>query len=117
MDFTTGLSSVEFDCLPINSDEYRILMHKKMVLGGSGADSPFNTSTMKKNYAKISFYYKLNRQLRFDGTEQSPVSDRIWLVWWCDEWFKDPGDLANVGRLQMQHFMTCYFREPMAVYK
>lgn len=108
--FATALSSMEFHYLPINSDEYDILMHKRFRLQGltDGADVERSSS----NFKKIDRYIKINRQLRYDGTGESPTGNSaIYTVYWFDFQMTTGGSSATFGP-QMQNRVISYFREP-----
>jgi hypothetical protein len=67
-DFGRQLTGSQFRCLPINTDKYVILKHKRFRIGGMsrgwGAGNTKNRSLSGSNYMNFFTYVKLNRQLR-----------------------------------------------------
>lgn len=84
VDFGTALTSNQMHTLPISTDLYSILKHKRIVIAGQ--DTSATTSGIK-NWHVGKVYVKLNRQIRYDddiapGT--ASAEDRVYLVYWWD---------------------------------
>lgn len=105
-DFTTGLSSLEFHCLPINSDVYTILFHKRCLLGPDGGVT-FNSSG-PPNYMVLSKWIKVNRQIRFENND--PVNGRIQYVFWADVMEGAPLDPAVTNAFTISEHHVAYYR-------
>lgn len=103
-DFSTGLTSTEFHCLPINSDKYHVLMHKKVVLGDSLND-------VNPSHVFIDEYIKIDRQFRFDSGTTSTANNSIYLVYWADISMKAAGSLVEINAFNMSNTGILYFRE------
>jgi len=108
--FGTALSSIEFDCLPINSDRWVILTHKKFMLGGRsnpGADQ-------QTWFRTIQDYVKVNRQLRYndDATVGVQCETPILCVWWCDYFSTAGGTSIVPSALQVSERHINYWNEP-----
>lgn len=105
-DFGNGLTANEFHCLPINADKYKVLKHWRFRLAPEGVRNCGND----KYYKTMQFYYKLNRQLRWDDLNvcQTP----IYIVRWWDNLGTASlaGPTLNVCNTQVR--VINYWREP-----
>lgn len=111
LDFGIARSSIEFACLPINSDRYDIMMHKRFRLKGKAQSTDVEESG--SNFKRIEKYLRINRQVKFDGTGVEPIgSSQLFAVWWSDKQMTNGGTGGTafaVGRMQR---IICYYREP-----
>lgn len=90
VNFSTALSSNQLHCLPVNSDKYTVLRHKRFTLGPD--PTPLNNrpySINKDNFLVMNWYLKLKRQIRFEGDLNVPESGQVYLVWWADKFGTD----------------------------
>ena len=107
-DFSTVLSSAEFHCLPLNTDRFTVLWHKRFKLGVNTPSGGYSNNS-RENYRMIQKYQKINKLIRYeDGSAQS----KIWLMWWCDLFSNPAATPAAANVLQYQHEGIVYFREP-----
>lgn len=102
--FDNNLTALEFRCLPINTDEFNVLKHKRMVLAPYSAVDGTNNKM-------IEFYWSLNRQIRYEDGTAFPEGKQVYLVQWFDT---QNSAAASVPRLvgDMQERVVKYFREP-----
>lgn len=121
INFTNDLNAVEFHTLPINTDRYIVLKHKRMMLApGSrqGEDPPPAASTWVnksgKNYRRMRWYIKLSRQIRYDRSLGEPETGQCFLVWWCDGFGEQGGTQPVSNVLGLSERIVCYFRDPKA---
>lgn len=105
-DFDQSLSSLEFDCLPINSDEYQVFWRKKYRILPQVADSNGRWRL------KIEKFIKLKRQYRFKDGSETPVCGAPRIVYWIDKVCTDGGTTAALGALSLTKRSVVYFREP-----
>lgn len=106
LDFSDTLSQIQFACLPINTDKYKVFMHKRFRLEGS---SGANQLLQSKD---IMHYWKVGRQLRFENQSfSSPESKQCYLVWWADALGTLPGTARQIG-INRDTNVVCYFRDP-----
>lgn len=105
-DFSTGLSSLEFHCLPINADIYTILYHKRCLLGPDGG-ATFN-SAGPPNFMVLSKWIGVNRQIRFENND--PVNGRIQYVFWADSMEKAPADPSVINAFTISEHHVAYYR-------
>lgn len=112
-DFGVGLSALEFHCTPINTDDWAVLMHKRMILNqNSSAPSTFNNQN-GNSYRHIMKYVKIGRQVRFSNLNQNtPESGQLYVVFWCDVMNAQFGSASVPNALNMAEYYVTYFREP-----
>lgn len=113
-DFSTALTGQEFDCLPINSDKFIILKHKKRMIGplfDQGSTNRYMNG-VTNNYIKIDGYEQLNRQIRYDPTGNDiEEANPVWFVYWCDQFLASANEPAKAGVISIQRKFITYFRE------
>lgn len=105
-DFSTGLSSLEFHCLPINSDVWTILFHKRCLIGPDNGVT-FNASG-PPNYMIFSKWISVNRQIRFENND--PVNGRIQYCFWADVMEGAPLDPAITNAFTISEHHVAYYR-------
>jgi len=108
--FASNLTAMEFHCLPINTDEYDVLMHKRFRIQGLSDAS--DKEAQGTNFFKIEKYIKVGRQLRYDSTGGTPTGNSaLYAVYWFDFQMAGSGTGASFGP-QIQHRVVAYFKEP-----
>lgn len=106
-----SLSANELHCLPINTDKFIILKHKRFRLSRNNANS---NDTMSCN---VDFYMPINRQLRWDDATGTPRKD-IFLVRWASFFGRTAGTAAASGQndtsetYQQSCRVVTYFADP-----
>lgn len=113
----SGLSSLEWNNLGINSDEYVILKHKKYIITGGVDDADVQTfgkvnNNYKSNLRTLNFWVPFNRQLRYEDKSGTNCETKVFLVVWCDIMFSDAASLPIVNVLRWNCQETMYFKEP-----
>lgn len=116
-DFTTALSAHEFNCLPINADEYTVLKHMKISLAPA-VGSTNAAGNASNSYKNVQFYVKLQKQLRYfsDGDAEKQtfaIAGNVWLVWWCDKMLAPSGAASTTGAMKHDVRVYKYFKETM----
>lgn len=115
--FDTSLSGMDMHCLPINTDKFNVLMHKKMILGKKHDISDYN-SLGRANYTQGDFWLDIKRQIRFDGEGNTQFNtDKLMLLYWCT-----PVDAATdapvlTDMVKFSKRVVAYWREPTVVVK
>lgn len=108
-DFSNALTALEFRCLPINRDNWRILSHTRHQLGPESNSGTFNVQN-RPNYITYEKYFKINRQLRYDNGGECTTP-----IYWC-YWFDNHGVLGgtapSAAAVATQFHFVSYFREP-----
>lgn len=100
------MTSLDFACLPINSDDYLIHMHKKFMVWAD------NNNHMHSNIKKFMKWIPIKRQFRFDNDSGDPTSPTPYLAWWFDGQMINQGTAAGGLTLDVLRTVTLYFREP-----
>lgn len=106
---TSGNSNL-WNCTPINSDIYTILMHKRFTLNPStnSHDSQYNTHG--RNYRFFKRYLKIKRQVRYD-TSTTAVEGNIFIIWWAD-FISQDNPAATVATVRYDAHLVTIFRDP-----
>lgn len=111
VDFGQALSSLDFHCRGINTDKYTVLMHKRYRIQGNSNSTYVDRSG--RNYMNMMMYKKIKRQLRFEQTaDNSPISGRIFLVYWSDLFATADGTAPTTGAYAVGERHIAYFKEP-----
>lgn len=107
LDFGIQLSSIDFDCYPINTDKWVVLKHIRLDLATFNANhSAFDS------YKKEHFYLKINRQVQFSSMAEDALPDNpIYMVWWCDNWMEEGGFAGRANELRMEAKAILYFSD------
>lgn len=116
IDFSLALNGLEFNCLPINTDLYTILWHKRIFLTpqttsqGGGNEYMFRKGS---NFKYIRKYMKINRQIRFgsDAGTTTPIADNPLLIWWGARHDGGSGDASTANLFDLTFYITTYFRD------
>jgi hypothetical protein len=96
-DFDISLNSNEFHCLPLNTDKFVVLSHKRHRLKGGVPKFPGpdikTISLAGYNYANTANYMPIKRNIKYTGggTNTVTADSNIKLIWWCDT-FGAPGN-------------------------
>lgn len=110
--FGTFLSGLEFGTLPINTDKYVVLKHKRMLLI-PGIDDPGTFRTEGgKNWRRLSWYIKVKRQIRYDASQNIPESGQVYLLHWGAGFGESEGAPSVVGAYSLHRRIVQYFRDP-----
>lgn len=105
----TGL---ELHTLPLNTDKFEVLYHKRKILGRTFAAGGVTTSTDAKSWGLWDDYIPINKEIRYtDGTGASAVSAPCVLVWF-DSMRSPTGAAAFAGCLVARH-LTVFWREKL----
>jgi hypothetical protein len=108
-DFALDLSSLQFAELPINSDKYLIMKHKRWVINRS------TRGTGTADFRTYSTYIPVKRQLTFDPLSSggnSGVNERTFMIWWTDGGGVPAGSAVSENALSVAASIVTVFREP-----
>ena len=97
-------TAIENHCCPINTEEYRVFMHKRFVLSEKDTGGGSN-----KHLKRIMRYVPLKKFVKFDSSNFS--NGQLRCVFWCQR----AGALSipvETGLGRMTGALYCYFREP-----
>lgn len=107
-----SLDALQYHCLPINTDNYVILRHKRYKLV-AGTQSGGTNDLTGSNHMNLNWYVPLKRQLRYDQDGTAVESGQCWLVYWTSL----VGTGVNATYTPVQHLKTSHkivatWREP-----
>lgn len=110
--FGTHLSAMQLHNLPINTDIYTVLRHKryKIVAGETGGT---NIQTHSGNsYLQLDWFIPFKRQMRWDTNNASPPeSGHVNLVYWCDKFENAPGAASQINQMAFGYYCVTSFRD------
>ncbi len=107
---SSGLTSNDYHCRPINSDLYTVLMHHRMTLN---ANTPVGqNNNMGTSYYQFMKYLPVKRQLRYASSSPTSCQSKITLVWWCDGWQTPSGSGSVSDAVTVTERYVMYFKEP-----
>ena len=111
--FSSALSALELRCLPINTDEWTVLKHKRMLLGRVPEELPGTGTlfTQRANFKTFEFYKRISRQIMYDSGSGTSAEQPVYLVWWADQW-GTPGGGAQQDIIDYNLRVIKYFKEP-----
>ena len=117
--FDTTLTGLEFHCLPINTDEYVILRHKryKLLQKSNGVNAGNEQDNRGSSMLNLKWYIKMRRQFRFDDFNPRPIDGAVHLVYWCDTCISGGGSPSSPLACELTRSVVTYAREPQAVYR
>jgi len=107
----TTLAANELHCLPINTDKYVVLKHKRMKV------EPNQLVSRGNHLRNIDFYMPIQKQFRWDGATSTPRKD-IFIVCWAAYFGRTPGTTAASGQndttenLSYHQRIVTYFGDP-----
>lgn len=112
-DTRTGL---ECHCLPLNTDEYHVLTHKKYRLGPAPAGSAGPTisegnGSSGTNQRTIEQWVPLHRQIRYRTDDENSAAEKLFLIQWCSQF----GELSTPtvpAVVRVTKHVVTFFREP-----
>lgn len=110
-DFGSTLTGMEFHCLPINTDRYTILKHKRYRLVPPVTGTTVSHSG--SSYMNIDWWIPLKRQIRWDaGTASDPEAGAVTFVYWADKMFNTAGTAIETSQFRFSSRLVTYFKEP-----
>ena len=92
----TALTASEKHCLPINTDYYRIVSHKRWKF------NPNRSGTSHYGQKRVDFYVPIKRQIRFDKNGTAQRGDQVVLVFWGDYQAASTGDGGSDFSVEMK---------------
>lgn len=97
-------------CRPINTDKYRVFMHKRMFLGARGLTSQaLPWQEFHKSTRTVMRYLKFKKQLRFDSSNNT--NGQLRLVYWASP-EKGTGSVPINNAFNARGDICVYFKDP-----
>lgn len=103
-DFATTLGSMDLHTLPINTDKWTVLKHKRYEMPTYGSQIPGWSQ-------KIDMYIPLNRQVTYWDTLSNSCNTPVYLLYWVCRGFQNSQVDAVVPFTDVQIRTTTFFRE------
>jgi len=100
---------MDLRCAPINSDRYRILMHKKHTILPDSDKIVGNPQSEGRDLKVIEEYIPLKRQVFFDGDTAVPI-ENAYMVWWCDFYNSTTGGVTS-STMDVSWRMIQYYQD------
>jgi len=112
IDFSSTLSSNELHCLPINTDKFNVLWHKRYLLGpaSTAENADYGGYDGMPSFQSINAYVPIKRNIRYNNSGFAQDSD-VCMVYWGAP-FGGNSDEPPSGELQVGYRIIAYFREP-----
>ncbi len=109
-DFDDALTSVEFECLPINPAKFRILKHKRFMIRPKG-DTAYNVDM--PNYVSLKEWVSLgNKRFTYsDVPENVPMQPGVFLLHWHDVFDTSGGTAPRTNTCAIQERYVTYWRD------
>lgn len=107
-----SLGGLDYNRLPINTDRYQIMMHKRYRL--RGYDLEAGTSYLNAggvSYMNFTKYLKINKQVRYDGTSAFALTP-VFLVFWCSKFLDEAPADNTISTMAYSLRTTIFFKEP-----
>lgn len=112
LDFDNDRTPLEFHCLPINTDKFYVLKHKRYRLGPENRNNQVYNDQKMNNFMNIDWYVRLKRQLRYDDPDANfPIDGSVYLVQWCDTYDATAGLAPTAAAMQIMQRHIMYFRD------
>lgn len=108
-DFSVALNQTEFHCLPLNSDKFVVLTHKRFKLAATD-NAP--SSNQISQWKDLQFYIPIKRQLRYTSDTGTSGISTVHMMYWFDNFQTNAGITAAANQVNIQRKWIAYFREP-----
>lgn len=107
--FDTTLSNLDMSTLPINTDLYTILYHKRtMIMQGSNTPTGRFHTKDKDSWHEYQGYTRIQRQIRYeDNVSLTP----IFFAWWIDGYFNPPSAVSVANAATVTIKTVTHFKE------
>lgn len=99
-----GLTGMEFHCLPLNTDRFTVLKHKRIMMNGNSDGLNYKGT----NYRFFQMYVPIKKRIAYeDGNCQS----KIHVLWWCSRFNTLDSDGPEATMLRTSIRAHTYFRD------
>lgn len=112
LDFSDERTSNEFRCLPLNTDKFVVISHKRFQLIPQDQTAPRINNQSGKNYRNLDWYTKVKRTIQYNPDGTATDNSNLYLIYWCDQFMQPSGTPTVEGALQRQVKIITYFHEP-----
>lgn len=107
---STALTALERHTLPINSDNYTVHWHQRMILNSNSLTGQPVSGTYPR-IVKVEKYISLKRQIRYDSTNGLSETP-LWFIHWVGVQGEASGVAASSNAYAVDRNILVYFRNP-----
>lgn len=111
VDFSTALTANELHSLPISTDKWRVLMHKRIKFSGTP------TYTGGKTWIAKKFWVPLHRTIQYKSPSDTEPEDLVFLIYWFDNFAANGGTAQDATVAYGGVRCVTYFTETIEVPK
>lgn len=109
----TVLSSIKYNNLPISTDKWHVLSHRKFQLGPLTGSASWNFQ-MANNARWLNFYQPLKRQINYNDDAGTDAENPVFAVWYADFNIAAANTAQSANAYEAIGHFIGYFREPRA---
>lgn len=102
----SSLTFMDVKCLPINTDLYKVVKRKSMMILPDSDKSA--TTSEGRDFKVVEEYVKTNRKIFFDGDTAEPLQN-MFMIWWCD-YYNSP-TAATLNTADISYRIVNYFHD------
>jgi len=106
-DFSSSMSSIELATLPINTDNYDVVTHKRFILE-PGEISQYKSQRM--SYKRIDQWVNIARYFGYNGGTVGAQNRKPYLVYWFDFWGNPANALPSGSACTVAYHSYTIFR-------
>lgn len=111
-DFSSALSSIELHHLPINTDKYIVLRHKRYTLQPGATGGTNIITNHGQSWMTLDWWLPFKRQVRYDSSSaNNPEDGNVTLVWWADKFESASGTVMSSNQFAIAYRHVCHFKE------
>lgn len=111
LDFTNEVAGLGIHTLAINTDDYHVVYHKRILMGLSNvAQDPSAAIAEKHRYMKR--YVKIARQVRYNTDDDNATDGRLYFVMYCDNVNRISDNAFEANLVKRSFRVITWFRDP-----
>lgn len=114
-DFSDSLSALDNRTLNINTDDWVVLKHKRIVVGQATNTVGVYLTGVTKNTMTFKWWVPIKRNLRYEDGDANGYADSNgegYLVFWADSFNDTAGQTQKTGAYQFNFKGITFFKEP-----
>lgn len=117
INFSTGLSGLRMHVLPISTDKFRVLAHKRLRIGASGTDgSPglIPTNVAPGNTCMFDLWVPLKRNITYNDDTDTNCESKVFFVLWFTDGVASGADPIIAAQASGSVHAVTYYSEVSA---
>lgn len=114
INFSTGVTGFRMHTLPVSTDKFRVLAHKRIRLGASGTDGSTGvtpTNVSPANTSMFDMWVPLKRNLVFNDDIGDECESKVFWVMWYSDALSDSAAPSIVGQMTGSVMAVTYYNE------